>query len=123
MSMIAEDIQLAKTLDQRVKKHQELESVTQSLSITTFRYVPQDLLTKSDSGEVETYLNKLNEELLLRIEKSGEAFLSNAIVDGKFVLRLCIVNFRTSLRDIEALPELVVRLGRQTDALLRSGAA
>jgi glutamate/tyrosine decarboxylase-like PLP-dependent enzyme len=122
MRMIAEDIQLAKTLDQRVKEHRELESVTQSLSITTFRYVPQDLLTKSDSGEIETYLNKLNEELLLRIEKSGEAFISNAIVDDKFVLRLCIVNFRTSLSDIEALPELVVRLGRQTDALLRSGA-
>jgi glutamate/tyrosine decarboxylase-like PLP-dependent enzyme len=121
MQMIAEDIQLAKLLDRRVKEHQELESVTQSLSITTFRYVPQDLRNKPGSTEVETYLNKLNEELLLRIEKSGEAFISNAIVDGKFLLRLCIVNFRTSRRDIEALPELVARLGRQTDALLRSG--
>jgi hypothetical protein len=35
------------------------------------------------------------------------------------VLRLCIVNFRTSLADIEFLPALVVRLGRELDAALR----
>ena len=39
--------------------------------------------------------------------------------DGNFVLRACIVNFRTSLEDIEALPEIVTRLGRQVDASLR----
>lgn len=122
MRMIAEDILLAKVLDQRVKEHPDLEPVTQSLSITTFRYVPPDLKEKSGSKEVETYLNRLNEELLFKVEESGEAFISNAIVDDKFVLRLCIVNFRTSLPDIEALPNLIARVGRQTDALLRSGA-
>ena len=49
--------------------------------------------------------------LLTRVEKSGEAFLSNAVVNGKFALRACIVNFRTSLVDIEALPPLLSRLG------------
>jgi hypothetical protein len=55
----------------------------------------------------------LNTEILSRIEVSGEGFLSNAVVDGKFALRACIVNFRTSLEDVEAMPELVARIGRQ----------
>jgi hypothetical protein len=41
------------------------------------------------------------------------------MLDGKFALRVCIVNFRTSLEDIEALPEIVTRLGRKVDATLR----
>jgi hypothetical protein len=68
---------------------------------------------------VEVYLNGLNQEVLTRLEAGGEAFLSNAMLDGKFALRVCIVNFRTSLEDIEALPEIVTRLGRKVDAALR----
>ena len=48
-------------------------------------------------------------ELLTRLQNSDEAYLSNAVIDGKFALRACIVNFRTSGKDIEALPSLVIR--------------
>jgi hypothetical protein len=64
----------------------------------------------------------LNQHLLTALEKSGEAFLSNAIVGGRYLLRACIVNFHTSLGDIEALPPLLSRLGRETDAVLRRAA-
>ena len=57
--------------------------------------------------------------MLERLKDGGEAFLSNAVVDGRFVLRACIVNFRTTLGDVEALPALVSRLGREVDANLR----
>jgi hypothetical protein len=50
---------------------------------------------------------------LTRLERSGEAFLSNAVVDGKFALRACIVNFRTSLADIDGLLPLIARIGRE----------
>ena len=33
------------------------------------------------------------------------------MVDGRFALRACIVNFHTSLDDVEALLPLVARLG------------
>jgi aromatic-L-amino-acid/L-tryptophan decarboxylase len=59
--------------------------------------------------------------LLTRLQNSGEAYVSNAVVNGVFALRVCIVNFRTSAEDIEALPALVVRLGKEVDSLLRSG--
>jgi aromatic-L-amino-acid decarboxylase len=57
--------------------------------------------------------------LLTRLQNSGEAYISNAVIEGKFLLRACIVNFRTSLADIEALPEIVSRIGREVDAELR----
>jgi aromatic-L-amino-acid/L-tryptophan decarboxylase len=119
--MIGDDIRLAQALYRKLADHADLEPLTQGLSITTFRYVPVELKSRSSSARVDTYLNQLNEELLNRLEKSGEAFLSKAVFGNKFALRLCIVNFRTSLEDIEALPEIVVRLGRQVDRDLRAG--
>jgi glutamate/tyrosine decarboxylase-like PLP-dependent enzyme len=69
---------------------------------------------------LEEYLNRLNSQLLARLEQSGEVFLSNAVVKGKFALRLCIVNFRTTPDDIRALPEIVIRHGRAADRELRA---
>jgi aromatic-L-amino-acid/L-tryptophan decarboxylase len=119
LKMIGDDIVLARQLHQLMTFHPEFEAATQSLSITTFRYVPPDLKPKIGSERVEKYLNQLNQHLLAAVEKSGEAFLSNAIIGGKFLLRACIVNFHTSLGDIEALPPLVSRLGRDADTALR----
>jgi aromatic-L-amino-acid/L-tryptophan decarboxylase len=115
--MISDDIELARKLFELVAKESELQAFTQSLSITTFRYVPPDL--KTDSNEVEAYLNKLNTELLTRLQNGGEAFVSNAVLDGKFLLRACVVNFRTSLADIQALPNIVIKLGREVDKAMR----
>lgn len=64
-------------------------------------------------------LNQLNTELLTRLQRGGEVLVSNAVVEGKFLLRACIVNFRTSLEDVEALPDIAIRLGREVDAALR----
>jgi glutamate/tyrosine decarboxylase-like PLP-dependent enzyme len=115
---ISDDIHLSKELHRLVSAEPELEALTQSLSICTFRYVPQDIKPGSPDGDA--YLNRLNEKLLARIERSGEAFLSNAVVRGAFVLRSCIVNFRTTRQDIEAIPGIVTRLGREVDRELRS---
>ena len=122
LRMIADDILLARHLHRLVAQHPEFEAATQNLSITTFRYVPPDLRPLLKSGKVEEYLNQLNQNLLTAVEKSGEAFLSNALVGGRYLLRACIVNFHTSLGDIEALPPLLSRLGKATDAALRPGA-
>ena len=119
LKMIGDDILLARHLHQLLAHHPEFEATTQSLSVTTFRYVPPDLRSQLGSEGVEHYLSRLNQNLLTAVEKSGEAFLSNAMIGGKFVLRACIVNFRTSLADIEALPALVARLGKEADTALR----
>jgi glutamate/tyrosine decarboxylase-like PLP-dependent enzyme len=115
--MISDDIRLARALFERIPRYAELEALTQSLSITTFRFVPTDL----DPGDMKaaSYLDELNLELMTRLQASGEAYLSNAVVHGKFAMRACIVNFRTSLADIEALLPIVVRIGKALDLELR----
>lgn len=114
--MIKEDIQLSELLFEKAEVHHELEATLQSLSITTFRYVPLHLSDKIEDREA--YLNQLNETLVNELQRGGKVFLSNAIVDGKYCLRSCIVNFRTSRKDIEEIIEIVVKEGRKVDERL-----
>ena len=111
---LAEDMRLSRKLFDLLQQHPEFEALTQNLSITTFRYVPSALRSNIGEPVAEASLNKLNEELLARVEQSGRAFFSNAVVDGKFAIRACIVNFRTSDADIEAVPGIVAELGRKS---------
>jgi len=107
IQMIRDDILLAKKLFERLNETKEIETCTQHLSITTFRYKPPDI----DSNDQE-YLNKLNQALLNRLQAGGEVFPSNAVVNENFLLRVCIVNFRTRLSDIESFPAIVLKEGR-----------
>jgi glutamate/tyrosine decarboxylase-like PLP-dependent enzyme len=118
LQMIGDDMRLSRHLHTLVQQHPDFEAMTQHLSITTFRHVPRDRHWPQ-TPETESYLQRLNQELLTRVERSGEAFLSQAMVDGRFALRACIVNFRTSLTDIEALLPILARHGRDVDRMLR----
>ena len=117
--MIGDDMRLARALADAVRRTPELELLTQALSITTFRYIPSDLRMTAGSEQTEQHLDRLNRELLDRLQRGGELFVSNAVVDGRYVLRACIVNFHTTRADVEAVPEIVVRIGRTIDAELR----
>jgi aromatic-L-amino-acid/L-tryptophan decarboxylase len=121
--MIADDIHLSRELHSAVSRHPELEPFTNDLSISTFRYVPPELRAEVGGERTERYLNALNQEVLERLQIAGEAFVSNAVIRGRYVLRACIVNFNTTTADVEALPEIVVRVGRAVDAELRPGAS
>lgn len=106
-SLIDHDIRMAELLFSLAKKNPELEPVTQNLSITTLRFRP------SDYSYSEQRLNELNEKLLNELQKGGELFLSNAVIDGRYCLRACIVNFRTREKDIEEAVEIIVREGKR----------
>jgi glutamate/tyrosine decarboxylase-like PLP-dependent enzyme len=118
-TMIADDIRLSKAMAEAVGRHPELQLTTQDLSITTFRYVPSDLRTHAGERMVEGHLDALNRELVDRLQRGGETFVSNAVVGGRYLLRACIVNFHTDRADVEAVPEIVARIGRTVDAELR----
>jgi len=121
--MIQDDITLARYLYDLAVDHPELEAITHHLSITTLRYVPPELRRDLGSEQTEEYLNELNRRLLAAVEKSGEAFISSAVIDGTYALRFCIVNFRASAVDIEAMPESVAHLGRRVHNELRNSTA
>jgi glutamate/tyrosine decarboxylase-like PLP-dependent enzyme len=117
--MIAEDIRLSQAMAQAVSRHAELQLMTQELSISTFRYVPSSLRGRLRESEVELHLDALNRELVDRLQRGGETFISNAVVGGHYLLRACIVNFHTTQTDVEAVPDIVARVGREVDAELR----
>jgi aromatic-L-amino-acid/L-tryptophan decarboxylase len=116
--MISDDCRKAEALYRAAKGHPEIEAFTRGLSIATFRFVPDDLTP--GTPEIDGYLNSLNEALLRRLKTGGELFVTNAVLEGRFVLRACIVNFRTTLADAESIPGIVAREGRALDAELRS---
>jgi glutamate/tyrosine decarboxylase-like PLP-dependent enzyme len=121
--MISDEIQLSRRMEEAVRAHEALEVMTQDLSILTFRYLPSDLRAlrgRRGSEAEENYLSELNQALLNDLQRGGEVFVSNAVLDGRYVLRACIVNFQTSERDVLALPEIVARRGAAVESALRA---
>jgi len=116
--IVSRNIELSREMHRALDAADEIEAHTQGLSIATFRYVPGDLTPDGD-GPVDAYLDTLNSALVTRIQHSGEAYISNAVVGGRFLLRACITNFRTTGDDVRALPEIVRRLGAALDAEMR----
>jgi aromatic-L-amino-acid/L-tryptophan decarboxylase len=91
---ISDDISMAAYLGELVSNADDLELLAPvELSICVFRYVR--------SGLDENEVNRLNERIMAAVQKDGRAYLSNATVNGKFGLRACITNFRTTKADIE----------------------
>jgi len=78
------------------------------LSICCFRYVPPSSRSRSDSD-----LDELNSRMMNTIQRGGRAYVSNATLNGKFALRACITNFRTTRADIKATLEIIREAGEQ----------
>ena len=117
--MIEEDMALARRFHAIAGERAELEALTHGLSITTYRFVPRDLRQRAAEPDVSAYLNDLNREIQARMERGGEAFVSNAVLGEVYALRMCIVNFRSTLEDVVALADITERLGREVDGALR----
>jgi glutamate/tyrosine decarboxylase-like PLP-dependent enzyme len=115
VKMIQDDIDLARLLYDRVSASRYLKAVTCELSVVTFGYVPPDIV----ADENAEYIDSLNVEILSVLEQNGSAYLSNAVVNGRFLLRACVVNFRTTAKDIAEVVDLVVKAGIEIDRRLR----
>lgn len=109
---ISEDNALATYMGQCIEKTDDFELLAEpELSICCFRYVPPALqsrvkarsLTETDNAA----LDKLNNEIMLTVQRGGGAYLSNATLGGRFALRACITNFRTTRADIDQSLEII----------------
>jgi aromatic-L-amino-acid decarboxylase len=98
---ISGDIALAEYLGEVIEQADDFELLAPvELSICCFRYVPLNL-------DDQAKLDRLNERILATVQKGGQAYVSNATVNGRFALRVCITNFRTTKADIERTVEVV----------------
>ncbi len=102
--IIQRNIGLRKSLDKRIEGEPRLESLGSQLSICCFRFVPTGW-TDADR------INRINEQLIDQIVTEGHIFMSPTTLDGRFSLRVCIVNFRTQESDIDFLVNEVLRVG------------
>lgn len=105
---IAANNQLAMELAALVSAAEDFELLAPvELSICCFRYVPgrarRAQLAANEKGErdrAEQELDELNARIMHRVQRGGRAYLSNATINGRYGLRACITNFRTTSADI-----------------------
>jgi len=99
---IRKDLEQARRLAAAIEKEPQLEVVAfGDLSAVCFRH-------RGTGQQTEEDLNRFNATLLTRITKRGRIYLSNASLRGKFCLRACIVNHRTTDADIDSVvPEVL----------------
>lgn len=105
-ALIQQNVDLAQYLAKRVDDENDLERMAPApLNIVCFRYVAP--------STDEAALDALNQEILYRIQESGEALPSHTMIKGRFCLRACVANHRTRKEDIDKLIELALRFGRE----------
>jgi aromatic-L-amino-acid/L-tryptophan decarboxylase len=111
---ISHDNSLAEYMGQCVEAADDFELLAPvELSICCFRYVPPEYISKLSSVEraererLETELDHLNTQTMIRVQHGGDAYISNATVRGRFALRACITNFRTTQADIDKTVEVI----------------
>jgi aromatic-L-amino-acid/L-tryptophan decarboxylase len=103
---IQNDLECAKQLASLVEAEPELELLAPvPLSAVCFRYL--SLQHKLNGPQ----LDDLNLRILRTVQQRGWVYLSNATIHGKFALRACIVNHRTTPADIEAVIDEVLMVG------------
>jgi glutamate/tyrosine decarboxylase-like PLP-dependent enzyme len=105
---IADNIAVREYLDQRVQAEAELELLASDLSISCFRYRP--------AGADAASLDRINAAIQSRLMATGDIILSPTTLDGRYSLRICIVNFRTRRADMDWLVEHVLAFGREAHA-------
>ncbi len=99
---IRRDISHAHRLAQAISNQPVLRlTAPVSLSAVCFQHV-------GSGNQSEKEISEFNLELLKRVVQRGRVYLSNAVLRGKFCLRACIVNHRTTEADIDAvIPEVL----------------
>ncbi len=97
---IARDLRHAQLLAESVRSRPALELLAPvSLSAVCFRHRAKD-----------------NQAILKRVIARGRVYLSNATVHGRFALRACFVNHRTTEDDVRAIVSEVIAAADELNA-------
>jgi aromatic-L-amino-acid decarboxylase len=102
---VLHNVECADYLAQLIRKESDLELIAApQLSILCFRFDPGAI----EDAEVDT----INSEIRDRIQQQGEYLISPTVIDGRPVLRVCVMNHATRAEHIEGLLKSVLQIGR-----------
>jgi glutamate/tyrosine decarboxylase-like PLP-dependent enzyme len=105
---IESNLACARYFESTVRESDDFEMIAPvELSIFCFRHVPVQLRNESPEA-----IDAFNERLLIALQRDGSSYLSNATLGGRFALRGCVLNYRTTLRDMEILLDDLRRVAR-----------
>lgn len=112
-AMVSRHNALARHLAHLVDRAPDLEQAAPvELSIVCFRYVPNGAVLSDET------LDALNKTIMETVQAGREAFLTQAVHHGRFVLRANVMHYGTTEDDIAALVEVVRRAGERLVAEL-----
>jgi glutamate/tyrosine decarboxylase-like PLP-dependent enzyme len=119
---IEKDLACARHFEKLIKESGDFEMLAPvELSIFCFRHFPAHLKSAltatrpTEREKIETQLDAHNERLLLAVQRDGSSYLSNARLRGRFALRGCVMNYRTTLSDMEILLDDLRRVAAQME--------
>ncbi|WP_224242289.1 pyridoxal phosphate-dependent decarboxylase family protein [Hyalangium gracile] len=102
--IIEQNVEQTRYLVRKIEEHPRLELLAPApLNVACFRFRPEGLPAEQ--------LDRLNTELLLRVQERGLAVPSSTIVNGAFAIRACNVNHRATRADVDALVQAVLDQG------------
>jgi len=105
---IENNLACARHLESMVRASDDFEMTAPvELSIFCFRHMPAQLRNESPKT-----IDAFNERLLVALQRDGSSYLSNATLGGRFALRGCVLNYRTTLHDIEILLDDLRRVAK-----------
>jgi aromatic-L-amino-acid decarboxylase len=105
---IESNLACARHLESMVRASDDFEMVASvELSIFCFRHVPAQL-----GNQPPKIIDAFNERLLVALQRDGSSYLSNATLGGRFALRGCVLNYRTTPRDMEILLDDLRRVAK-----------
>ena len=111
--LFSKNLGLARHLHGLVREHPDFEVLHEpTLYLYCFRYVPHRLAEQQEEPEVQALLDRLNQEIVDAIQRSGLALLMTTRIRGRVAIRMSICSHRTLGEDIDATFEAVARWGR-----------
>ncbi|MGG8494780.1 pyridoxal phosphate-dependent decarboxylase family protein [Tenacibaculum sp. TC6] len=91
------NIQLADDVEKMLRKSRNWEIISPAtLAVINFRYNPIGLNLS------EERIDKLNQQISQKIMDSGEAFLVTTVLNKQVVLRMCLINPKTTFEDVKS---------------------
>jgi len=95
---LEEKLLLAKYFYDKIKNTKRFEVLLEpQLSVVVFRYIPE-------KGDTDAF----NERILEEVHKDGRIFFSSTRINGKFMLRICVLAFRTHIETIDLALDIII---------------